>query len=202
MGILIVGGLIWVVAMGPTGGGGTLDPNATFNDDMNPFMGPEGAKVTVRIFSDFQCPACKLAEGPLRQAMEKYKDRVRFVWNDYPLTQVHANSLAAAVAARCAQEQNKFWEYSQSLFENQKSWDALAVPSQKFIDMAKGLGLEGDNFTSCLGRSAPKDKVNQDMIEGQGLGIDSTPTFFINRKMYSGAMDFATWQKELDQALR
>ncbi len=202
MGVLIVGGLVWAVAMGPGEGGNTIDPNITFNDDLNPAVGPENAKVTVRIFSDFQCSACKIAEVALRQAESQYKDRVRFVWNDYPLTSLHANAMGAAVAARCAQEQNKFWEYSEKLFANQAVWEKLADPNPQFTALAKDLGLLDDKFALCLGKEQPKNKVKQDIAEGEGMGIEGTPTFFINRQRFSGAWDLVAWQKALDQALK
>ncbi len=179
-----------------------MDPNATFNDDTNPTYGSTDAKVTVRIFSDFQCPACKVAEGPLREIREQYKDRVRFVWNDFPLKQIHPNAYSAAVAARCAQEQNKFWEYSQSLFNDQTNRGALPSPDARYVELAKGLDLQTDSFSNCLQRTQPQDKVDQDVAEGDALLIDSTPTFFVNREMLSGSMTVAQWQQKLDEALR
>lgn len=200
LGVLIVGGLVWAVAMGPGGNG--ADQNIVFNDEGNPARGPENAKVTVRIYSDFQCPACKIAEGTFQQIIKEYEDRVRFVWNDMPLTSFHANALGAAVAGRCAQEQNRFWEYSSKLFETQTAWENLPAPNDFFIGLAEQLGLQKDSFAVCLGQDAPRSKVTKDEQEGVAIGVAATPTFFVNRYKYEGAADLAKWRQALDSQLK
>jgi protein-disulfide isomerase len=202
LGLLIVGGLVWAVAMGPGGGNGGADQNIVFNDEGNPARGPDNAKVTVRIYSDFQCPACKIAEKTFQQIIKEYENRVRFVWNDMPLTSFHANALGAAVAGRCAQEQNKFWEYSSKLFETQSDWDKLTAPNDFFAGLAEQLGLQKDSFASCLGQVTPRSKVTKDEQEGIAIGVEATPTFFVNRFKYEGAADLAKWRQALDSQLK
>ncbi|MFZ6016003.1 MAG: DsbA family protein [Patescibacteria group bacterium] len=198
--IFIVGGLIWAVMAGPGEGGGTVDPNLAFNDAGAPSLGPEDAKVTVRIYSDFQCPACKLAELELKPIMEEFKDRIRFIWNDFPLPELHPNAPAAALAARCAQEQGKFWEYHDELFANQQIWSA-ATSSAVLTEMAVEIGLNPENFIKCLNSAPPKEKVNNDYIEAVNFGLNSTPTFFVNRTKYSGAMDRQAWVDAINAEL-
>lgn len=202
LGVLIVGGLVWAIAMGPGEGGGRIDSNVVFNDDSNPSKGPADAKVTVRVFSDFQCPACKYAEPAMEQIMKEYEGKVRFVWNDTPLMSIHANAQSAAIAGRCAQEQGKFWELASKLFENQQSWAKLSAPSQYFIDLAKGLGLDEGSFATCLSQDAPKMKVSQDLKEATAIGVEATPTFFVNRSKYEGALDVSQWRSILDAELK
>jgi protein-disulfide isomerase len=202
LGVLIVGGLVWAVAMGPAGSAGNIDPNIVFNDDNDPTQGLADAKVTVRIYSDFQCPACKVAEGVMRQVMNDYDDRVRFVWNDFPLSQLHSDAQPAAIAARCAQDQAKFWEYAAKLYDTQGDWEKLASPLQYFIDLAGQLGLQQGDFTACLGQDASHLKVAQDLQEADSMGLDATPTFFVNRTKYAGAMDSDKWHEILDAAIK
>ena len=116
--VLIIGGLIWAIMSDP-GNGDKIDPNITFNDDQNPTQGPSDAKVKVRIYSDFQCPACQVAESVLSEIRTEYQDRVQFIWNDLPLTSIHQNAAAAALASRCAGQQGRFWEYADKVFEVQ-----------------------------------------------------------------------------------
>jgi protein-disulfide isomerase len=203
--LLMVGGLVWAIASGPdnqqTGGGTQVDPSIVFDDTGNPSVGPTDAKVTVRVFSDFQCPACRLADGALRKSMEAYKDRVRFVWNDFPLVSIHANAMAAAIGARCADGQGKFWEFGDRIFATQDQWSKLPSPNAYFEEAAGALGVRKDAFAACLTDAAARQKVTQDMQVGQAMGLDSTPTFIVNRTVYAGVMDQATWAKILDAAL-
>lgn len=199
LGVLIVGGLIWAIAMGPSGGN-NIDSNIVFNDDSNPAQGPADAKVTVRIFSDFQCPACKVADPIVDQVMQDYSGKVRFVWNDLPLTSLHPNARAAAVAGRCAQEQDKFWEYRTKLYETQDSWSALTSPTDYFANLAAQLGLQRDRLVSCLASQTPVMKVAQDVQEAVSFGLEATPTFFVNRQKYEGVIDLQTWHQIIDAA--
>lgn len=202
LGVLIVGGLIWAIAMGPGGSNGNIDANIVFNDDTNPTQGPADAKATVRIYSDFQCPACKLAETPLRQVMKDYEGRVRFIWNDFPLMSLHANAQSAAIAGRCAQEQGKFWEFAAKLYDSQEQWSILPAPDDFFISLADSLALDKDHFAACLGQDAPRSKIAGDIQEAIGMGLDSTPSFFVNRQKYVGVIDVNAWHQILDAQLK
>jgi protein-disulfide isomerase len=198
--VLIVGGLIWAIMSDP-GSAEKIDPNITFNDNGNPTLGPSDAKVTVRIFSDFQCPACKVAESALSTIRNEYQDKVRFIWNDMPLTQMHQNASAAAVAARCAGEQGRFWEFADQVFESQDKWEYSSAPRDHFFTIVEQLGLNKDKYNECLFSEQIMDSVEGDFQEGVSMGLTGTPTFFINRKMLVGAMDVTAWRTELDNAL-
>ena len=202
LGVLIVAGLIWAVSLGPGEGGGNIDPNILFNDQGNPQVGNNDAKVTVRIYSDFQCPACKVAEGELKKVIEKYQDRVNFYWNDFPLSSIHQNAFSAAVAGRCAQEQDKFWEYADLLYQNQQQWEYLSNPKVFYADLAEQLGLQKDSFSRCMEQESVKQKVQNDYLEAINMKLDSTPSFFINRKITTGAKSLDQWSQLLDQELQ
>ena len=199
LGVLMIVGIVWAVAADINAGNGGQAP--TFNDANDPTSGKADAKVTVRIFSDFQCPACRQAEDGVQYAMKTYGDRVRFVWDDFPLQAIHSNALLAADAARAAEAQGKFWEYQQRLYDDQPSWETLPDPTQKFVAYAQALDLDVKAFTDALTNRTYQDKVMSDLDEGQKLGIDGTPVFFIDDKRIVGAMDNATWDKEIQAAL-
>ena len=199
--VLIVGGLIWAIMADPGEGGDKVDPNVVFNDERNPAVGPNSAKVTVRIYSDFQCPACQVAESVLQGIRAEYQDRVRFIWNDLPLTQIHQNASFAAIASRCADEQGKFWEYADKVFATQEQWEYSTSPQTHFSSLSQEFGLNEENFNQCLINDRIMDLVEADYQEAVSMELTGTPTFFINRKMIVGAIDSATWRTELNSAL-
>jgi len=204
LGILIVGGLIWAIAAGPSPDSGTrgkVETNLRFSDDNDPSRGPGESKVIVRIFGDFQCPSCRVAEPGVQYAMKTYGDKVRFVWNDFPLSSIHKNARASAIAARCAEDQGKFWEYHDKLYSEQNNWSDLAAPTQSFVEYAKSLGLNTESFAACFAGQAVKHKIQADEDEGRANQVQGTPTVFINQTRYVGPMTTAQWDAELTAAL-
>lgn len=203
LGALIVGGLVWAVMSpsSPSGTGGTVESNLRFVDDNDPAIGPADAKVTVRIFGDFQCPACGAAEPGVTYARKTYGDKVRFIWDDFPLVQIHQNAMAAANAARCAEEQGKFWEYHDKLYQVQTAWSNEKAPQEKFLDYAKELGLKEDTFSACLANQTYRNKIQADMSEATANGVDATPTFFINNKRMVGILQNVEWDREIQAQL-
>jgi protein-disulfide isomerase len=201
--VLIVGGLIWAIAAGPgpARGPGQPETGLTFNDANNPSKGPADAKLTVHIFGDLQCPACRAAEPGLRYAMQKYADKVRFVWTDFPLMQAHQNARAAATAARCAEDQGKFWEFHDTLYDNQQDWAGLTPPTSQFVSYAKTLGLDADKFSTCLANDTDRQKIEDDMSEGGSDSIQATPTFFIGNVRYEGGMTNDQWDQRITAGL-
>lgn len=198
LGVLIIGGLIWAVSSDREG------PKAdsyTFNDDNDPSSGPGEATVIVRIYSDFQCPACRAAEPGLQYAMKTYGDKVRFVWKDFPLQAIHLNAFLAANAARCAEAQGKFWEYHDRLFEDQQSWANLYPPNELFGNYAQSLDMDKDAFDACLAEKKYRTRISDDLREGERNGVNATPTFFIGDRKFVGILDNAGWDKEIQSAL-
>lgn len=197
LGALIVVGLVWAVASGPGSGGSST----SFNDDNDPAFGPAEASTTVRVFGDFQCPACRAAEPGFQYAKTTYGDRVRFVWNDFPLQSIHPSALTAANAARCAEAQGKFWEYHDKLYADQPSWDRLPSPEQKFQDYANALGMDTTEFAACLKDRRYQNKVMDDLREGERNGVNSTPTFFIDNQRIVGVLEKDVWDREIQSRL-
>lgn len=143
-------------------------------------VGSDSAKVKLVEFSDFQCPACKAAEPAVKQVLAKYKDNLQFIYRHFPLPQ-HKNGRASATLAEEAGEQNKFWEMHNLLFETQESW-SIGDPTNFFLDLAGRLELNTDQVKKALESISYDAKINEDVAEGQSLGVNSTPTFFVNGK--------------------
>lgn len=196
LGILIVVGLIWAIASGSNGGS-----EVSFNDDNDPAVGPAEAKVTVRVFGDFQCPACRGAEAGFQYARKTYGDKVRFIWNDFPLQNTHPNALPSANAARCAEVQGKFWEYHDKLYAEQPNWSESASPKDAFISYALGLELDREQFSACLDNKTFQNKIIDDLNEGQRNAVNSTPTFFINNSKIVGILEKDVWDREIQSKL-
>lgn len=204
-GAVIIGGLVWAILAGPdirSENQGTLETGLKFNDDNDPFVGPGESKAVVRIFSDFQCPACKTAEPAFKAAVEKFADKVKFVWDDFPLSSIHPNARAAAVAARCAEDQGKFWEFHDRLYGEQENWAGLSAPTASFISYAEDLGLDKDTFTSCLVNQPGMHKIQTDEAEGNANDVRGTPTFFIGNRRFVGVVDVDVWEQELVRLLQ
>jgi protein-disulfide isomerase len=148
--------------------------------------GPRNAPITVIEFSDYQCPACKKSHETVRAVQSIYSDKVLWVFKDFPLHRSES-SLRAAEAARCAGEQGKFWDYQDSLFSgaNEPGPDLL-------VGYASKLGLNTEDFGSCLESGKYRPMVEKDLQEGWRAGINSTPTFVINHKVVSGAVPLET----------
>jgi protein-disulfide isomerase len=161
-------------------------PLITFID---PKRGAKNPKVTIVEFSDFSCPFCKSIQNTLDKIIEKYPVDVMHVWKDAPHGTLYIESMNAHIAARCAQKQQKFWEFHDELFKNQNTLSDFAYQS-----IASGIKMELDSWQVCFEEQDERAKVERDLIEAEVLGVDSTPYFFINDKRVSGAITF----EELD----
>ena len=147
--------------------------NISADDD--PFQGKAAAQVTVVMFTDFQCPACAATHPVLKRIIGEYGDKVRFVVRDFPLTSIHENAFAAAVAANAANAQGKFFEYTDVLYQNQTALDTASL--KKY---AAGLGLNVKQFEIDLSSEKAAAEVRKDMADGKLYGIGGTPAIFVN----------------------
>ena len=151
----------------------------------NPSLGNAHAPVTLIEFSDFQCPFCQRVAPTLKRLRRTYGDKVRVVWKDFPLTQIHPQAFKAGEAAHCAAEQGKFWEYHDELFANQQ-----ALQPDDLKQHAADAGSRAEAFNSCLDTSKYGERVRDGVAEGSRLGVNSTPTVFINGAPLSGAQPY------------
>ncbi len=140
-----------------------------------PYLGSAQAKVVIEEFSDFQCPACKAAQPLLKDIIDTFGERLKLSYKHYPLVSIHTNAFRAALAAECANDQDKFWAYHDKLFSEQP-----ALSRSDLLSYAAGLGLDNGKFTACLDSKAKTEVVRQDINEGDKKGINSTPSFLLN----------------------
>ena len=160
-----------------------------------PSFGPENAKVTIVEFSDFQCPFCTRAASVVHQIREKYADKVRFVFRQYPLP-MHGDAHLAAQAALAAHQQGKFWEYHDLLFANQR-----ALGRSSLEDYAKQVNLDVPRLKKALDDESLKGAVDADVKLGEEVNVSGTPTVFINGKRVPNPTEFAPVAQLIDAAL-
>ena len=169
------------------------------SEDNDPFKGNENAPVTIIEFADFQCPFCKrFFDDALSQLEKEYINtgKVKLVYRDFPLTSIHPVAQKASEASECANEQGKFWEYHDSIYNNQ---DSLSLENLK--QWAVDLKLDTNKFNDCLDSGKYEDEVNNDLQDGVNAGVTGTPSFFINGKQLSGAQPFSAFKSVIDQEL-
>jgi protein-disulfide isomerase len=162
-----------------------------------PFKGGPDAKVTLVEYSDFQCPFCSKAAATVTEIEKKYGNKIKVVFKNFPLP-FHSQAKMAANAALCANEQSSklFWKMHDSMFADQTKLD-----KDNLIATAKKIGVKESDFTSCLTSEKHKAMIDSDMAEGQKLGLKSTPTFFINGKLVSGAQPIEVFSEVIDEEL-
>ncbi len=158
--------------------------------------GAKDAAVTIVEFSDFQCPFCQAVIPTINQVMTQYAGKVKLVFRDFPIPNLHPLAPKAHEAARCAAEQGKFWEYHDVLFERSPQ---LAPAELK--NYARQLKLDGEAFDKCLDSGRQQAAIAGDVQDGTRLGASGTPTFFINGRMIVGAQPISTFQKIIDGEL-
>jgi protein-disulfide isomerase len=170
-------------------------PRMRVNLDHAPLRGPETAAVTIVEFSDFQCPFCRRVQPTLAEVQKKYGDKIRWSFKDLPLVSIHPDAQKAAEAARCAGEQDKFWEYRAAMFE------AAKISSELHEATADKLGLDKPAFDACLQSDRYQAAVQADSDEAQSLGISGTPAFVINGIVLSGAQPLEAFVNVIDAEL-
>lgn len=144
-------------------------------------LGAANAPVTLEEFADFQCPLCAAMHPKVQEIRAAYGDRVRIIFREFPL-QMHRHGYEAAVAAEAAGMQGKFWDMQNLLFANQNSWSNAPDARKIFEDYARKLGLDAQKFSDDVVGLTSKNRVDADMQRGNSLGLNSTPSFFINGK--------------------
>ena len=158
----------------------------------SPTKGAKNGKVVLVEFSDFQCPFCAKANSTLNQFMEKHGSTVTLAYKHLPLTSIHSEALPAAKAAWAAGQQNKFWEFHEALFTNQKQ-----LGDGFYRETAKSLGLDLAKFDRDRASQAALAAIGQDLAMAEALGIDGTPFFVMNGEVLAGAVSLADLETTL-----
>jgi len=185
-----VGLILWLRPSLPT----VVVPSA------DPFRGSPTAPVVITEFSDFQCPSCRAVEPVLKQVLAAYPTQVKLVYVNYPLP-MHHFAEQAAVAALCANEQGKFWDYHDRLFDRQPDWAGSADVRPLFHGYAVDLGLDHNRFDACIAGGRLLPFLRADIDRGTALKIEGTPTLFVNEQRAATGAVFEDLKRMIDEAL-
>jgi protein-disulfide isomerase len=162
----------------------------------DPARGAKNAKVTIVLFSDFQCPFCSRVEPTLKQLEEAYKNDVRIVWKHQPLP-FHPNALPAAEAAEAAREQGKFWPMHDLMFANQQQLSPASYEA-----WARQIGLDAGKFKASVESHRNQARIEEDVKLGNSVGASGTPTLFVNCRQIVGAQPYDRFKLMVDEELR
>jgi protein-disulfide isomerase len=174
-----------------------LEPEREVVDGNGPERGPAAAPVTIVEFSDFQCPFCAHFEPVLKTVMAKYPGKVRLIYRNLPLTQIHPDAEKAAEAAICAGNQGRFWQFHDLMFQDQR---LLSVDALK--DKAKTLGLNVPDFDECLDSGKGLEELKSDERDAEQLALSTTPTSFVNGRIFRGVLTEERLSSIIEDELR
>ena len=163
----------------------------------HPSHGSADAPVTIVEFSDFECPYCQAMLGTIRNVQEAYGEKVRLVYRQFPLTSIHPNAQKAAEASLCANDQGRFWEMHDLMFEDQSGLSVEALTKK-----AESLELDGATFEKCLTSNQYAEQVRQDVMAGTVVGVTGTPAVFINGRPLVGNIPYDQLVEIIDDELK
>jgi protein-disulfide isomerase len=198
-------GLLGYLASRPKLTATTIDPNLPAMKAEGYVLGSPSAPLEVIEFADFECPGCgqfaTLTEPDIRtKLVNTGKIRIRFM--DYPLP-MHRNTWDASLAAACANDQGKFWELHDAIFQNQDRWNGETTkrPRPVLAGLAKAVGLDMSKYDACMDADTHRAKVQAHLQEAERQQITQTPTFVIGGKRIPGALPYDTFKKLVDEEL-
>jgi protein-disulfide isomerase len=169
-------------------------PSAQVEVGNDPRLGPEKAPVQIVEFADYECPYCQNVNEDLKKVRDQFGEQVSLVYKDFPLP-MHPLASRAAEAARCAGEQGKFWEFHDLLFASKK------LHTTELKEQARAMKLDGGRFDKCLDTGEQGALVKKDSQEAQRLGLQGTPSFFINGHFMSGSVGYSKLRDTVLQEL-
>ncbi|MFA6405004.1 MAG: thioredoxin domain-containing protein [Candidatus Paceibacterota bacterium] len=206
--VLILGLIIWglAIAMNKPVPGTTLSspaPISTFDH----VRGTEDAPVTLIEYSDFQCLACQTYYYIISKLLDENSSKIRFVYRHFPLDNIlpdgkvqHPNAIPSAMASEAAGAQGKFWEMYDLIFDNAIEWKDVTDPTDIFVGYATKLKLNTEQFKADLSSTTLRAKIKRDKDDGVKIGINSTPTFFINGKAITNPPNYEEFKAIIDTA--
>ncbi|OGZ45834.1 MAG: hypothetical protein A2756_02920 [Candidatus Ryanbacteria bacterium RIFCSPHIGHO2_01_FULL_48_27] len=172
------------------------------SEDDDAVLGSPSAPITIIEFSDFQCPFCGVFARDIKPKLEEtyiLPGKVKLVYRDYPI--LGEESRLAAVAAECAGEQGKFWEYQDILYQNQRAENQGGFRTANLFSFAQKLSLDAVAFGSCLSSGTYDEEVAKDTADAQAAGVPGTPVFIIQGKLYAGISTFEGFQAIIEKEL-
>jgi len=161
-----------------------------------PALGPADAPVTIVEFSDYECPFCKRAHPTVNEIVKRYPERVRFVYRHFPLDSIHPNARGAAEASLCAEEQGKFWQYHDLVFQASEKLGAETLRG-----VAEKAGLDLARYDACVQERRYRARVDADVAEGREARVSGTPAFFVNGIPLSGARSVEEFVEVIEKEL-
>ncbi|OGZ93522.1 MAG: hypothetical protein A2131_02355 [Candidatus Sungbacteria bacterium GWC2_49_10] len=213
-GLIVAGAVMYAFSpnkgaeSGNTAKSGLSDTDGSFVSqnlaDDDPVLGNASAPVTLVEFGDFQCPFCKKFHDEARkEILDTYVEtgKVKIVYRDFPLENIHLSARPAAEAAECADDQGKFWPYHDALYTRQAE---LAKGTMNYAALARELGMDKTAFEKCVKDRKYENEVTKDYEDGVKAGVDGTPALFINgvKVTPAGAQPFSVFQTAIEAALR
>jgi protein-disulfide isomerase len=178
-----------------------VPPELTYSD-RDYSVGAEDAPITLVEFSDYRCPYCTRFELETRQVlMDRYEGLIKFVYRDYPI--FGGDSIRASVAARCADEQGRFWDFHNAIFLSQAQEEPASLDNAGLVQLATQISMNVENFNTCMQDQAIIDEVLSNIDNAYSLvGGSGTPTFLMNGKVISGALPYQNFVQLIDAELR
>jgi protein-disulfide isomerase len=168
--------------------------------------GKATAPVTLVEFGDYECPSCGYYYPMVEEVLRRYPDKVKLEFHHYPLIQMHAHALAAAMAAEAAGDQGKYWEMHDLLYKNQSQWARNPNPESQFLAYAASLGLDANKFMRSLKSPDVEKRILEDIQRGSVAKVQGTPSFYINGQaldpLPKGVDDFAAIIESTPQAAK
>lgn len=166
-------------------------------------LGSPNAAVTVEEFGDFQCPACAQVHPATKEIQSIYGPRIRFIFRNFPLSAIHDKAYDASVAAEAAGLQGKFWQMQNEMFTNQTEWSSSPNYQQIWTGYAQKLGLDVDKFQNDIAGIPAKQRVDEDLKRGRALGVNSTPSIYINgRPLQPSELNVPSMRQMIDTELQ
>lgn len=171
-------------------------PKLEIGWDSNRLRGDRSSRVTVVEFSDFTCPFCRQAQGIMKTVLAEYNGKVNLAYRDFPMSETHPQAQLAAEASRCAEEQNRFWDYHDLLFGT-----LARLTRDKLLEYGAKLALDLRQFTTCLDSGRYRPQIEKDFQDGIVAGVSGTPTFFVNGIFIGGVRPASTFERIIDEEL-
>ncbi len=159
-------------------------------------QGSDGATATLVEYGDFQCPDCGMAYPMVKQIQKHFGSKLRFVYRNFPLTEIHSLAEPAAEAAEFAGAAGKFWEMHDAIFEHQRK---LSLPM--LVETVDRLGLHGEDARTAVEEQRFAKRIRRDLDGGVRSGVHGTPTYFINGEQYEGAWELEELRAAIDEVM-
>jgi len=162
----------------------------------DPQTGPQDADITIVEFGDFMCPHCADSALSVRTITAEYPNRVRYIFRDFPIEDLHPGSTQIHIAGECAKEQGKFWPFHDKVFQNQES-----ITAENISAYVAQVGINIKDFDECIASGRYDNEVARDVSDGREAGVYGTPTFFFNGRKIEGAVPYEVLKQMVDIVL-